>query len=264
MRPTCSFTFVTTDPATAISGTKAYAGITGTLNVTISYAATLPFKNGKCNMNANPSACNRTGEWHGHGELRIIAISLVYSSILARTGPPLPGQSWMESVELCWRWDRHCIANRPPLGRTLTSVGLPPGHPCPYPRHTKLSRFLDHKLERSQLDVGAPAGSLSRSERCRRTAWHVVDCLLLVGSESDSAALASVQQGSCISSMDPVHNVSMIATPIPVKGSLRDRSPGVWHVRVSLGRDPASGRHRYTTTTVRGGRRKRRGRRRGW
>jgi hypothetical protein len=53
---TCSFTFVTTDPVTAISGTKAYAGITGTLNVTISYAATQPFKNGKCNMNANPSA----------------------------------------------------------------------------------------------------------------------------------------------------------------------------------------------------------------
>ena len=53
---TCSFTFVTTDPVTVISGTKAYAGITGSLTVTISYAATLPFKNGKCNMNANPSA----------------------------------------------------------------------------------------------------------------------------------------------------------------------------------------------------------------
>lgn len=53
---TCSFTFVTTDPVTAISGTKAYAGIAGSLTVTISYAATLPFKNGKCNMNANPNA----------------------------------------------------------------------------------------------------------------------------------------------------------------------------------------------------------------
>jgi hypothetical protein len=53
---TCSFTFVTTDPVTAISGTKAYAGITGSLTVTISYAATLPSKNGKCNMNANPNA----------------------------------------------------------------------------------------------------------------------------------------------------------------------------------------------------------------
>ena len=55
---TCSFTFVTTDPATIISGTKAYAGITGSLNVTISFAAVLPLKNGKCNpnTNANPTA----------------------------------------------------------------------------------------------------------------------------------------------------------------------------------------------------------------
>lgn len=55
---TCSFTFVTTDPVTIISGTKAYAGITGSFNVTISYAAVLPLKNGKCNPNgnANPTA----------------------------------------------------------------------------------------------------------------------------------------------------------------------------------------------------------------
>jgi hypothetical protein len=55
---TCSATFVVTEPATAISGTKAYAGITGTINVTISYAFTLPLEKGKCNMNsnANPSA----------------------------------------------------------------------------------------------------------------------------------------------------------------------------------------------------------------
>ena len=46
---TCSFTFVTTDPVTIISGTKAYAGISGSLNVTISFAAVLPLKNGKCN-----------------------------------------------------------------------------------------------------------------------------------------------------------------------------------------------------------------------
>ena len=53
---TCSFTFVTTEPATIISGTKAYVGITGSFSVTISYAAVLPMKNGKCNMNANPTA----------------------------------------------------------------------------------------------------------------------------------------------------------------------------------------------------------------
>ena len=55
---TCSFTFVSTDPVTIISGTKAYSGITGSFNVTISYAAVLPLKNGKCNPNgnANPTA----------------------------------------------------------------------------------------------------------------------------------------------------------------------------------------------------------------
>jgi hypothetical protein len=55
---TCSFTFVNTDPVTIISGTKAYAGITGSFNVTISFAAVLPLKNGKCNPNgnANPTA----------------------------------------------------------------------------------------------------------------------------------------------------------------------------------------------------------------
>jgi hypothetical protein len=56
---TCSFTFVVTEPATIISGTKAYAGITGSISVTISYAAVLPLtKNGKCNpdTNANPTA----------------------------------------------------------------------------------------------------------------------------------------------------------------------------------------------------------------
>jgi len=37
-----------------------------------------------------------------------------------------------------------------------------------------------------------------------------------------------------------------------VKGSLRERSPGVWQVRVSLGRDPATHRYRYAAATVRG------------
>ena len=49
-----------------------------------------------------------------------------------------------------------------------------------------------------------------------------------------------------------VHNLSIIATPKSVKGSLRERSPGVWQVRVSLGRDPATHRYRYAAATVRG------------
>ena len=49
-----------------------------------------------------------------------------------------------------------------------------------------------------------------------------------------------------------VHKLSIIATPKSVKGSLRERSPGVWQVRVSLGRDPATHRYRYAAATVRG------------
>ena len=37
-----------------------------------------------------------------------------------------------------------------------------------------------------------------------------------------------------------------------MKGSLRERSPGVWQVRVSLGRDPGRRRNRYAAATVRG------------
>jgi hypothetical protein len=53
---TCSATFVITDPVPVVSGTKAYAGISGTVNVTISFAIVGPMKNGTCNMNANPIA----------------------------------------------------------------------------------------------------------------------------------------------------------------------------------------------------------------
>jgi integrase len=49
--------------------------------------------------------------------------------------------------------------------------------------------------------------------------------------------------------------LSIIDTLKSVQGSLRERSPGVWQVRVSLGRDPATKRYRYVTTTVHGGRR---------
>ncbi len=47
----------------------------------------------------------------------------------------------------------------------------------------------------------------------------------------------------------------MIALQKSVKGSLRERSPGVWQVGVSLGRDPATHRYRYAAATVRGAKR---------
>lgn len=38
-------------------------------------------------------------------------------------------------------------------------------------------------------------------------------------------------------------------------GSLRQRGPNVWQIRVSAGRDPATGRYRYVSRTVEGGKR---------
>lgn len=64
---TCSATFVVTEPATAISGTKAYAGITGTINVTISFAFVLPLDKGKCNMNSNANPSAAIGQVTGTG-----------------------------------------------------------------------------------------------------------------------------------------------------------------------------------------------------
>jgi hypothetical protein len=52
----CSVTFVVTDPVPVVSGTKAYVGISGTVNATVSFAVVTPMKNGKCNMSANPLA----------------------------------------------------------------------------------------------------------------------------------------------------------------------------------------------------------------
>ena len=52
----CSATFVVTEPVPVVSGTKAYAGISGSVNITVSFAFIEPMKNGKCNFNANPIA----------------------------------------------------------------------------------------------------------------------------------------------------------------------------------------------------------------
>jgi hypothetical protein len=48
---TCSATIVTSGPATVVSGTKAYAGATGTITLTATFAFVLPrTKSGTCNM----------------------------------------------------------------------------------------------------------------------------------------------------------------------------------------------------------------------
>ena len=48
-----------------------------------------------------------------------------------------------------------------------------------------------------------------------------------------------------------VHNAAIVADWLR-PGSLREPLPGVWQVRVSLGRDPVTHRYRYAAATVRG------------
>src|SRR5580704_17811113 len=40
-----------------------------------------------------------------------------------------------------------------------------------------------------------------------------------------------------------------------MQGSIRERRPGVWQIRICAGRDPATRRFRYVTRTVHGGKR---------
>ncbi|HXQ18808.1 MAG TPA: hypothetical protein VN781_04195 [Acidimicrobiales bacterium] len=53
---TCSASVTFSAPAAVLSGTKAYAQITGSLTLTETGAFVLPFKGGKCNASAAPSA----------------------------------------------------------------------------------------------------------------------------------------------------------------------------------------------------------------
>ena len=53
---TCSATFVVTAPVPIVSGTGMYAGISGSANITVTFAIVGPMKNGKCNTKANPIA----------------------------------------------------------------------------------------------------------------------------------------------------------------------------------------------------------------
>ena len=41
-----------------------------------------------------------------------------------------------------------------------------------------------------------------------------------------------------------------------MSGSLSERTPGVWEIRVALGRDPLTGRYRTVSRTIHGGKRK--------
>jgi len=65
---TCTATFVVTDPVTFVKGTKAYAGITGTISVTVSFAELGPKnKNGTCNQSNNAQPVATYGSVAGTG-----------------------------------------------------------------------------------------------------------------------------------------------------------------------------------------------------
>jgi hypothetical protein len=64
---TCSGTFVVTDPVPVVSGTKAYAGITGTVNITVTFAIVLPLTKGKCNTSTNANPIAQYGSISGSG-----------------------------------------------------------------------------------------------------------------------------------------------------------------------------------------------------
>lgn len=64
---TCSGSFAITDPVPIVSGTKAYAGISGTVNVTVTFAFVLPLTKGKCNENTNANPVFSYGSISGTG-----------------------------------------------------------------------------------------------------------------------------------------------------------------------------------------------------
>jgi hypothetical protein len=66
---TCSGTFAVTEPVPVVSGTKLYAGATGSLNVTVTFGIVLPLTKGKCNQNANPTSGGQVGTISGTGTL---------------------------------------------------------------------------------------------------------------------------------------------------------------------------------------------------
>jgi len=64
---TCSGAFVITDPVPIANGTKAYAGISGTANITVNFAIVLPLTKGKCNTNTNANPIAQYGSIAGTG-----------------------------------------------------------------------------------------------------------------------------------------------------------------------------------------------------
>jgi len=68
---TCSGSLAGTEPVPIVSGTKAYAGISGTVNVTLTIALILPLTNGKCDMSTNANPVAQYGSVTGSGTVSL-------------------------------------------------------------------------------------------------------------------------------------------------------------------------------------------------
>ena len=64
---TCSGAFTATAAVPIVSGTKAYTGISGTVNITITFAIVLPLTKGTCNENTNANPIAQYGSIAGAG-----------------------------------------------------------------------------------------------------------------------------------------------------------------------------------------------------
>jgi hypothetical protein len=64
---TCSGSFTGAAPVPIVSGTGAYAGISGTANITVTFAVVLPLTKGKCNQNTNANPIAQYGSISGAG-----------------------------------------------------------------------------------------------------------------------------------------------------------------------------------------------------
>lgn len=64
---TCSGSAVATADVPIVSGTKAYAGITGSVSVSIDFALVLPLTKGKCDLNTNANPVAQYGSITGSG-----------------------------------------------------------------------------------------------------------------------------------------------------------------------------------------------------
>lgn len=64
---TCSGSFTASAPLALVSGTGAYAGISGTVKVKALFALVLPLTNGKCNPNTNANPVAQFATISGNG-----------------------------------------------------------------------------------------------------------------------------------------------------------------------------------------------------